>query len=209
MSVMEHRLEATTQPTDLPVEYAHEDNALRIFGFWVFLVTDMILFSCVFATYVLLYHHTNHGPGPSDIFDVRGFTAETLILLTSSFTSGLGTHAMRHGQRGALMGWLVFTWLLGASFITLELSEFITDASNGATMQSSAFLSSFFTLVGMHGCHVTVGLFWMLCILIQLGVHGITPVTSRKVFIVGLYWHFLDVVWVFLFTVVYLIGELS
>lgn len=208
MSVMEHSIDAFDEE-ELPLEYRHEDDALRIFGFWVFLVTDMLLFSCVFATYIVLYTHNNHGPTPRQIFDVRGFTAETLILLTSSFTSGLGTLCMRRGNKAGLMGWLIFTWILGASFIALEASEFVADAQSGATMQRSAFLTSFFTLVGTHGCHVSVGLIWMLCILIQLGIKGITPVMARKVFIVGLYWHFLDVVWVFIFTAVYLLGELS
>lgn len=208
MAVMEHHIDAFDE-ADLPLEYSHEEDSLRIFGFWVFLVTDMLLFSCIFATYILLYTHFNNGPTPKQIFDVRGFTAETLILLTSSFTSGLGTLCMRRGNRGGLIAWLVVTWLLGASFITLEVTEFVADVASGATMQRSAFLSSFFTLVGTHGCHVSVGLIWMLCVMIQLGMKGITPVMARKVFIVGLYWHFLDVVWVFLFTVVYLMGELS
>lgn len=208
MSAMEHPL-PDTNDADLPLEYQHEDDALRIFGFWVFLVTDMLLFSCVFATWIVLYKHTNMGPGPKQLFDVHGYTAETLILLTSSFTSGIGTYEMRRGNRGRLIGWLVVTWILGASFIGLEASEFVTDVMNGATMSRSAFLSSFFTLVGMHGCHVSFGLIWMLCLMIQLSIKGITHVTARKVFIVGLYWHFLDVVWVFIFTVVYLMGELT
>jgi len=208
MSVLEHQLSAVDE-TDLPLEYTHEQDSLRIFGFWVFLVTDMLLFACVFSTYIILYTRTNLGPGPHQLFDVRGFTAETLILLTSSFTSGIGTYAMRRGHRNALLGWLIVTWILGACFIGLEASEFVTDVVNGATMSRSAFLSAFFTLVGMHGCHVSFGLLWMLSVMIQLGLKGITHVTARKVFIVGLYWHFLDVVWVFIFTVVYLFGELS
>src|SRR5579875_211415 len=149
MSVLEQRLPAVDTHDDLPLEYAHEDDALRIFGFWVFLVTDMLLFSCVFATYVILYRHTNMGPTPTQLFDVRGFTAETLILLTSSFTSGIGTYEMRRGHRGALIGWLMVTWMLGACFIGLEVSEFVADVASGATMSRSAFLSAFFTLVGM------------------------------------------------------------
>ncbi|KPV42622.1 cytochrome c oxidase subunit 3 [Alicyclobacillus ferrooxydans] len=209
MTVAEHHLHEWEEDHDLPLEYSTEEGGLKIFGFWVFLVTDMLLFACVFSTYAVLFRHTNYGPTPVGIFDVKGFTAETLILLTSSFTSGLGTLFMRRGQKGALIGWVLVTIVLGLSFIGLELSEFIADVQNGATMQRSAFLSAFFTLVGMHGCHVTFGIFWMTSVLIQVAVRGINTVTAPKVFIVGLYWHFLDVVWVFIFTVVYLIGELT
>lgn len=209
MTVAEQHLHEWEDEQGLPLEYATEEGGLKIFGFWVFLVSDMLLFACVFSTYAVLFHHTNHGPTPAGLYDVRGFTAETLILLTSSFTSGLGTLAMRRGSKGGLMGWIIVTMILGLSFIGPELSEFISDVAHGATMQTSAFLSSFFTLVGMHGCHVTFGIFWMLSVLIQVGIRGITEVTAPKVFIVGLYWHFLDVVWVFIFTVVYLVGELT
>ncbi|QSO46459.1 cytochrome c oxidase subunit 3 [Alicyclobacillus mengziensis] len=209
MTVAEHHLHEWEEDRDLPLEYSTEEGGLKIFGFWIFLVTDMLLFACVFSTYAVLFHHTNLGPTPTGIFDVRGFTAETLILLTSSFTSGLGTLAMRRGNKGALVGWIIVTMILGISFLSLEISEFVTDVQNGATMQRSAFLSAFFTLVGMHGCHVTFGTFWMLAVLIQVAIHGINTVTAPKVFIVGIYWHFLDVVWVFIFTVVYLVGELG
>lgn len=188
-----------------PLEYSH-DGALKIIGFWVFLATDLILFSCLFATYIVLRHNTAGGPTEASLFDVREFTAETLILLTSSFTCGLATFEMRRGHRGWLVGWLIVTLLLGLSFIGLEVNEFVKYATHGAPMQRSGFLSAFFTLVGTHGCHVSMGILWMLSILFQLGRHGLNAITARKVFIVGLYWHFLDVVWVFIFTVVYLPG---
>ena len=192
----------------LPLEYSTENGALRIFGFWIFLVTDMLLFSCLFATYAILYKHIGTGPKPSLVFDVQGYTMETAILLTSSFTSGIATHSMRQNTRRGLVTWMVVTMALGLSFLGLEISEFVADAASGATLQRSAFLSAFFTLVGTHGAHVSFGIVWMTCVLIQVLQRGITPVTSRKVFITSLYWHFLDVVWVFLFTVVYLIGGL-
>lgn len=190
----------------LPMEYSTEEGALRIFGFWTFLVTDMLLFSCLFATYAILYRRIAAGPAPSALFDATGYTLETLILLTSSFTSAIATYEMRRFNKRGLLTWVVITMLLGVSFIGLEVSEFAKDVLSGATIAGSAFLSSFFTLVGTHGLHVSFGLIWMTCVVIQIVQHGITPVTSRKVFITGLYWHFLDVVWVFLFTVVYLIG---
>ena len=193
----------------VPLEYSTEDGQLKILGFWFFLATDLILFSALFATFAVLRTNFAGGPSGRDLFDVTGFTAETFILLTSSFTCGLATYNMRKGRRGALMGWLVVTLLLGMSFIGLELSEFIKYATSGATVQTSGFLSAFFILVGTHGSHVSIGILWMLSILYQLGRYGINAITARKVFIVGIYWHFLDVVWVFIFTVVYLPGVMK
>ncbi|MDI3256462.1 MAG: cytochrome (ubi)quinol oxidase subunit III [Kyrpidia sp.] len=190
----------------LPPEYRDHHQSVRIFGFWLFLATDMLLFACLFATYLVLKTHTDGGPAARDLFDVPGFSAETLILLTSSFTGGLATLAMRRGHQKQVLGWLVATMALGLCFLGLEVKEFATDVSAGATMQRSAFLSAFFTLVGTHGAHVSYGILWMFMVLLQVARRGITAVTARKVFIVNLYWHFLDVVWVFIFTVVYLFG---
>ncbi len=191
---------------DRPIEYQTEDGALKILGFWVFLATDLILFACLFATFIVLRTHTDGGPTGKELFDVPSFTAETFILLTSSFTGGLATFEMHRGHRNRVIGWLVVTALLGLSFVGLEVNEFVHMAMAGATLQRSAFLSAFFTLVGTHGCHVSLGILWMTSIIIQLCRRGITPITARKVYIVNMYWHFLDVVWVFLFTVVYLMG---
>ncbi|QSO51785.1 cytochrome (ubi)quinol oxidase subunit III [Alicyclobacillus curvatus] len=191
---------------DRAPEYQTEDGSLKITGFWVFLGTDLILFACLFATFVILRTHTAGGPTGKELFDVRGFTEETFILLTSSFTGGLATFEMHRGKKFRVIGWLIVTALLGMAFVSLEVNEFVKYALEGATIQRSAFLSAFFTLVGTHGSHVSVGILWMISIIIQVAVKGINPITARKVFIVNLYWHFLDVVWVFLFTVVYLMG---
>jgi cytochrome aa3-600 menaquinol oxidase subunit III len=190
-------------------DHAHDDSEIKIFGFWIFLASDLILFSCLFATYTILQTHTGVGPRPQDLYDVNIFTAETLILLVSSFTSGLATYQMQRRNRTAMVWWIVVTLLLGISFIWLEVSEFIKYATHGAPISKSAFLSAFFILVGTHGCHVSLGIVWMTCILIQLLQRGINAITSRKFFIVSLYWHFLDVVWVFIFTVVYLPGVMD
>lgn len=190
----------------VPLEYSHEDGVLKILGFWLFMATDLILFGCLFGTYSVLRDNTAGGPTASQLFDVPVFTAETLILLTSSFTCGLATHEMRRGHRAWMMPWVVITVLLGLSFVGLEVNEFIKYATHGAPISRSGFLSAFFTLVGTHGCHVSMGILWMLSILYQIGRYGINAVTARKFFIVSLYWHFLDVVWVFIFTVVYLMG---
>lgn len=190
----------------VPLEYKEKDDSLKVFGFWLFLTQDMVLFACLFATFVVLRTHTGNGPDSESLFDVKGFIEETFILLTSSFTGGISTFYMRQKRAIGTVVWLLITAALGAAFVSLEITEFLHYVSIGATMQTSAFLSAFFTLVGTHGAHVSVGIIWMLSIVIQILRRGITPALSRKVFIVNLYWHFLDVVWVFIFTVVYMMG---
>jgi cytochrome o ubiquinol oxidase subunit III len=186
--------------------HEEHDASLKILGFWIFLVTDCILFGTLFATYVVLRTHTDGGPIGKELFEVPGFVAETFILLTSSFTSGLATLAMHKGNKKALIGWLVITAILGLAFVGLEVSEFTKMVGEGATISRSGFLSAFFVLVGTHGCHVSLGLIWMVGLIFQLNRRGITGVTKRKITIISLYWHFLDAVWIFLFTVVYLMG---
>ncbi|MBO7743456.1 cytochrome o ubiquinol oxidase subunit III [Paenibacillus sp. MWE-103] len=185
----------------------HPDaEELRTFGFWIYLMTDIMIFGTFFATYIVLRNSTNGGPGPAELFELGVVIASTFILLTSSYTCGLAVLAMQKGKARALIGWLGVTALLGAAFIGLEVREFAHFANEGATMGASAFLSAFFTLVGTHGIHVTIGLGWMIALTVQLAKKGITPVTRRKVQVVSLFWHFLDVVWIFVFTVVYLMG---
>ncbi len=174
-------------------------------GFWIFLITDCILFGTLFATYVVLSGNTAGGPTGAELFEMPGVIAETFILLTSSFTSGLAVLAMNRGDRKGLIFWLGVTVLLGAAFITLEVTEFATLVHEGATISTSAHWSAFYTLVGTHGLHVSLGLVWMIAIMIQLGRHGINSVTRRKVNVISMYWHFLDVVWIFVFTIVYLL----
>ncbi len=190
-----------------PVEYSTEDGRLKIFGFWIFMVADLLLFACLFATYMVMRTRMAGGPGPHQLFGYTGFLIETFLLLTSSFTIGLGTFAMRAGNKKALMGLLLVTIALGLGFVGMEINEFVNYVHDGATMSRSGFLSAFFTLVGTHGAHVSFGLFWMFGLVLQLARRGINSFTARKVFIVSLYWHFLDVVWVFIFTAVYLIGK--
>ncbi|WP_025847079.1 cytochrome o ubiquinol oxidase subunit III [Paenibacillus ehimensis] len=185
----------------------HPDlEEMRTFGFWIYLMTDVIIFGTLFAAYIVLQGNRNGGPGPAELFQLGGIMASTFILLTSSYTSGLAVLAMHKGKLQALIGWLGVTVLLGAAFIVLEVNEFIHLVHEGATISTSAFLSAFFTLVGTHGLHVSLGLVWMIALIIQLAKHGITPVTKRKVNVISLFWHFLDVVWIFVFTIVYLMG---
>lgn len=187
-------------------DHGHDESSLRIFGFWIFLITDVILFSVLFATYVVLRNRYNGGPTGQELFEVPIFVAETFLLLTSSFTSGLATLALKKRHKQSVVGWLIVTLILGLGFIGLEIREFISFVHEGATISTSAFLSAFFVLVGTHGLHVSVGIIWMAAAVIQLIRYGINEVTERKVFVIGLYWHFLDVVWIFIFTVVYLMG---
>jgi cytochrome o ubiquinol oxidase subunit 3 len=187
-------------------EHGHVDQEeLKVLGFWIFLVTDCLFFATLFATYAVLHTHTNGGFTAKE-FDVPGFVIETFILLISSFTSGLAVLAMHKGNKKGLIGWLIVTLILGAAFVGLEINEFTRIAAEGATLQKSAFLTAFFTLVGTHGLHVTFGILWMIGLIFQLTKKGITTVTKRKISIISLYWHFLDAVWIFIFTVVYLMG---
>jgi cytochrome o ubiquinol oxidase subunit 3 len=198
---------AATQGGHHAHDHEHDHESLKTFGFWIFLITDCILFGSLFATYMVLHQNTNGGPTPEELFKMPGIIAETFILLTSSFTSGLAVLGMHKGNMKQLIGWLAVTVLLGASFVGLELMEFISMVNHeGATISTSAFLSAFFALVGTHGLHVSVGLIWMVGLMLQLKRRGITAVTKRKVAVISLYWHFLDVVWIFVFTVVYLMG---
>ncbi|RIX51265.1 cytochrome o ubiquinol oxidase subunit III [Paenibacillus nanensis] len=184
----------------------HDQEEMKTFGFWLFLITDVILFGTLFATFVVLRLNTAGGPTGGELIELPGIIASTFILLTSSFTSGIALLEMNRGNKKGLIVWLIITALLGASFIYLEVTEFIHLVHEGATIGTSAYWSAFFTLVGTHGLHVSVGLVWMTALIIQLSRRGITPVTKRKVNIISLYWHFLDVVWIFVFTIVYLMG---
>ncbi|MCK7607759.1 cytochrome aa3 quinol oxidase subunit III [Geobacillus stearothermophilus] len=196
-----HRYEET-----VPLEYRTQESRLNILGFWIFLGAEVALFATLFATYLVLFQRTGSGPTAAELFEVKDVLIGTLLLLTSSFTCGLAIFEMRRGRMSGLIAWLLVTLLLGVGFITVEIREFIHYVHEGATMQTSAFLSSFFVLVGTHGAHVGLGIGWMILIIIQLLQRGLTAKTARKVFIVSLYWHFLDVVWIFIFTLVYLLG---
>lgn len=190
----------------LPLEYSTEENKLKILGFWVFLGAEIVLFSTLFAVYFTLQNNTGSGPGGSQIFELTPVMIETIVLLSSSFTIGLGIHAMRLGNKKAMMTFFGMTLLLGLGFLGVEIMEFFTYVHEGATMQTSAFLSALFTLLGTHGAHVTFGLLWGGAILLQVKKRGLTPETANKSFIFSLYWHFLDVVWIFIFSFVYMKG---
>ncbi|QGG58609.1 cytochrome aa3 quinol oxidase subunit III [Paenibacillus sp. B01] len=192
-----------------PLEYQSETSRLNILGFWIFLGAEIALFATLFATYAVLTDRTANGPTASELFEMKGVFIQTFLLLTSSFTCGLAIHQMRKQNLKGLVAWLLVTLGLGAGFLGYEIYEFVNYIHEGATLGTSAFWSAFFVLAGTHGVHVTFGIGWMILILLQLWRKGLTPETSSKVFISSLYWHFLDVVWIFIFTGVYLTGMVN
>jgi cytochrome o ubiquinol oxidase subunit 3 len=176
-----------------------------IFGFWVYLMTDLIIFGVLFGTYAVLRGNTFGGPTGRELFDLKGALAETLILLTSSFTCGMMMLSVYENKKNRTMFWMALTFALGIAFLSLELSEFSRFVADGNSWQRSAFLSSFFTLVGTHGLHITIGLLWLAVAMVQVWTRGLTPFITSKLIRFSFFWHFLDVVWIFIFTVVYLL----
>ncbi|ASA25973.1 cytochrome aa3 quinol oxidase subunit III [Paenibacillus donghaensis] len=189
-----------------PLEYSTEENNNKIFGFWIFLGAEIALFATLFTVYFVMVNRFASGPSGPEIFEIGPVLIETFLLLSSSFTIGLAVHAMRHGYKKAMMVFMAITLLMGLGFLGIEIMEFFTYVHEGATLQTSGFLSSLFVLLGTHGAHVTFGFLWGTGIMIQLWRQGINPATANKSFIFSLYWHFLDVVWIFIFSFVYLKG---
>ena len=177
-----------------------------IFGFWLYVMTDCVLFATLFATYAVLHHGTVGGPTSKDLFELPFALTETIILLLSSFTCGLALISAHHQRKGYSILFLSLTFLLGISFLGMELHEFTSFVHAGNSWQRSAFLSSFFTLVGTHGLHITCGLLWILVMIGLIAFRGLVPSTIRRLACFGIFWHFLDVVWVFIFSFVYLLG---
>jgi len=189
--------------------HAHPfDGSKHVFGFWIYIMTDCILFATLFAVYAVFHTHTFGGPHAKELFSLPFVLTETVILLTSSFTIGLAMLARNSKNPQRVTNWLWITFFLGCAFIAMEAQEFHHLYSEGHTWATSAFLSSFFTLVATHGLHVTAGLVWMLVIIIQINTHKMTPLTKTKLTCLGLFWHFLDIVWIFVFSVVYLMGAI-
>jgi len=178
------------------------------FGFWIFLLSDIVMFSAFFASYAVLAKATAGGPTGAQLFDLRNVAMETAFLLLSSYSCGLMSLAINSRQHLATFFGAAVTFLLGAAFLNLELREFQGMIAAGATPQSSAFLSAFFTLVGCHGLHVAIGLAWLVLMMVQLSLRGFQGVVVRRLHCFSLFWHALDVIWVLIFTVVYLMGVL-
>lgn len=193
---------------------SHELEQKKIFdrkhlGLWVYLMTDCILFATLFAVFVVLKGATAGGPSGADIFDLDFVLIETLLLLTSSLTIGIAVMAARKGNKRLTLALVAATFLLGAIFLGMELWEFNHLIAEGYGWQRSAFLSAFFVLVATHGLHILVGLLWIIVVWVRLIKKGFTKNDVQRLTLLGLFWHFLDVIWIFVFSIVYLIGGLA
>jgi cytochrome o ubiquinol oxidase subunit 3 len=178
-----------------------------MFGFWVFMMSDAILFGMVFATYVTSIHATAGGPGPRDLYDIKSAFIETMLLLTSSFAFGMASLALKYKHsKTRLIGWLAVTLVQGVSFLGFELHDFITMFAKGGMPTRSGYLSAFFDLVPLHGLHVTAACIWLVCLVGQIARHGLDTKTKLGIMRLALFWHFLDIVWIAIFSVVYLAG---
>jgi cytochrome o ubiquinol oxidase subunit 3 len=184
--------------------HGHGDEAQTTMGFWIYLMSDCLIFAVLFATFGVLAGATANGPTGRSLFELEFVLGETMLLLLSSFTFGLATLSLQADRVRRGTAWLVVTFLLGAAFIGMEVFEFAELIHRGAVPQSSAYLSAYFTLVGTHGLHVAFGLLWLAVMLHQIHHFGLTPVTRRRLACLSLFWHFLDLVWICVFTFIYL-----
>lgn len=184
------------------------EDDVKVFGFWVYLMTDLVIFAVLFATFVVLRHNTFGGPAGRELFDLGFALKETLVLLTSSFTCALATLALHKKQKNLTIFWFLVTFALGISFLYMEFSEFSRFIRIGASWRRSGFLSAFFALVGTHGLHISIGLMWMLAAMVRVYFRNLSPPDISRIMRLAYFWHFLDVVWIFIFTVVYAMGRL-
>ncbi|CAJ0744546.1 Cytochrome bo(3) ubiquinol oxidase subunit 3 [Ralstonia edaphis] len=205
-----HAAHAHAHGHDHAHDHAHHHDAAdtKVFGFWVYLMSDLIIFASLFATFCVLRGATAGGPTGKELFDLSYVAIETGILLVSSITYGMVMISLQNGRKDQVMLWLGITLLLGAAFVGMEINEFHHLIAEGAGPSRSAFLSSFFLLVGTHGLHVASGMLWIIVLMWQISRKGLTPTQSTRLSCLSLFWHFLDVVWIGVFTVVYLLGAM-
>lgn len=189
-------------------EHQKEVYSKTIFGFWLYLMTDCLLFATLFASYVVLHPNTFGGPTSQQIFNLPYVLTETIILLTSSFVSGLGILFVHRNRKNNVLFCFILTFLLGLAFLVLELNEFGHLIEQGYSWKRSAFLSAYFTLVGTHGLHITIGLLWIVVLMIQIGASGLVFDNVKRLMCLSIFWHFLDIIWIFIFTIVYLMGTI-
>ncbi|MFD0712781.1 cytochrome (ubi)quinol oxidase subunit III [Paenibacillus sp. GCM10027626] len=191
-------------------EKATLEGRNKVLGFWLFLGGETVLFGTLFSAFLALRSQVGDGnPTEQELFQLPLVAAATFILLTSSLTSVFAIQAMHRNQVKAMLSWLIITVVLGLGFLGLEIYEFFHYVKEGHGFTTSAFSSSFYTLVGFHGAHVAFGIGWITLLILQIFKKGLTVVTAPKVYVAGMYWHFIDVVWVFIFTVVYLMGKVG
>jgi cytochrome o ubiquinol oxidase subunit 3 len=186
----------------------HHPEQSTLIGFWMYLMSDCLIFAVLFATYAVLGRSYAAGPSGADLFDLPLVAVNTGLLLLSSITYGMAMIAMQHGKVKHLLAWLAVTGLFGLGFLSIELFEFSHLVHEGAGPQRSAFLSAFFTLVGTHGLHVTFGCIWLVTLMFQVSRLGLTHANKRRLVCLSMFWHFLDVIWIGVFTFVYLMGVL-
>ena len=208
------KAKAQAQAAGVPAFYVTEDEHAHsggstMLGFWLYLMSDCLVFAVLFATYGVLGRNYAAGPSGADLFDLRLVAVNTAMLLFSSITYGFAMLAMDKGRQAAMQGWLVVTGLFGLAFLGIELYEFAHFIREAATPMPRAFLSSFFTLVGTHGLHVTFGLIWLSVLMVQVSKRGLIEANRRRLLCLSMFWHFLDVVWIGVFTFVYLMGVLK
>ncbi|KQM47350.1 cytochrome o ubiquinol oxidase subunit III [Sphingomonas sp. Leaf208] len=189
-------------------EHEHPDGASTMLGFWMYLMSDCLIFAVLFAAYAVLGNSYAGGPSPKEIFELPLVAVNTAMLLFSSITYGFAMLSMEEGRQRVMQMWLVFTGLFGLAFLSIEMYEFANLIHEGAGPTRSAFLSSFFTLVGTHGLHVTMGLIWLVTLMVQVQKHGLIAANKRRLMCLSMFWHFLDVIWIGVFTFVYLMGTL-
>ena len=189
-------------------EHEHPDGASTMLGFWMYLMSDCLIFAVLFAAYAVLGNSYAGGPSPKEIFELPLVAVNTAMLLFSSITYGFAMLSMEEGRQRVMQMWLVFTGLFGLAFLSIEMYEFANLIHEGAGPTRSAFLSSFFTLVGTHGLHVTMGLIWLVTLMVQVQKHGLIAANKRRLMCLSMFWHFLDVIWIGVFTFVYLMGML-
>jgi cytochrome o ubiquinol oxidase subunit 3 len=204
---MPHAASGADQSSRFYVKHHHPENG-TLLGFWMYLMSDCLVFACLFAAYAVLGRNYAGGPTGAELFDLPLVAVNTSLLLLSSITYGFAMLEMQKSKVKAVIVWLAITGLLGAGFISLELYEFVHLIHEGAGPQRSGFLTSFFSLVATHGLHVTFGIVWLITLMVQLAKHGLTPENNRRLMCLSMFWHFLDVVWIGVFTFVYLMGVL-
>lgn len=185
-------------------EHEHENHSF--FGFWLYLMTDCIIFGCLFASYAVLRNQFAGGPTSKEMFELGNVAIETALLLTSSLTCGFAMLQARRNNKSATLLWFLITAVLGLGFLVLEVREFIELVGRGASPTVSAYWSAFFTLVSTHGIHVTLGLIWMFVLMVQVSIKGVNSVMMPRLACLSLFWHFLDIVWICVFSFVYLLS---
>lgn len=189
-------------------DHHHHSDTMDVFGFWLYIMTDCILFASLFTTFVVLHHPGAVGPALKPLIDLPYVGWETFFLLASNFTYCLAIFSMNKNKLPSVIFWLILTFILGAGFVVMEVKEFIHLNVNGYSWDISGAASAFFTLVGTHGFHVSIGLLWILTMIIQLLIFKINMDTERRMIYLGLFWNFLDIIWIFIFTIVYLMGAI-